>query len=274
MHVSQADIDQFEEEGYLVVPGVVPLELCERVIEAILQFTGVDLENPDTWYSKRRAGHGIVPLHHAQPFWDVRQLPALHEVFTALYGTPRLWVTMDRASYKPPASPETRGWSREPIHWDCNPWRFKGPSIQGLVYLTDTEKDQGAFSCVPSIYKNLASYCRNHEEGSSAHHPDVDDSDLVAVEGQAGSLVVFNRLMPHTSRLNESAAHRFVQYVTMKLVTDDEARQQQVREWRGKLPPQWAINQQLPDQQIPEPGEPASLTALGRRLVGVDSWSS
>ena len=79
--------------------------------------------------------------------------------------------------------------------------------------------------------------------------------------------------MPHTSRLNTSNAHRFVQYVTMQpATTDEDDRQQRITEWQHKLPPDWAIRQRIAHQQIPEPGNPAKLTELGEKLVGVKKW--
>ncbi|MEX2326983.1 MAG: phytanoyl-CoA dioxygenase family protein, partial [Pseudomonadales bacterium] len=214
-------------------------------------------------------GHGIVPLHHHQALWNVRQHPAVYEVFRDLYGRDDLWVTMDRVSYKPPAAARRPDWCREPVHWDCDPWSFDDLSIQGLVYLTDTDETQGAFSCVPAIYRDLDNYRAAHVAAESRRHPDVSDNDLKAITGTAGSLVLFHRLLPHTSRLNESAQHRFVQYVAMQPVGTEADRQQRIREWQERLPPAWAIRQKIAGQQIPEPGEPARLTELGKRLVGI-----
>ncbi len=282
MMVTDEQKEVFRELGYLVIPDVVPNGLCKKVIDAILQQTGIDLDDRSTWYNGNYAGHGIIAMHHHQALWDLRQHPALHEVFSALYENEKLWVSMDRASYKPPCAPETSEWKQAAIHWDCDPWmlddetlrRHSGPpsSIQGLVYLTDTSTEQGAFSCVPSIYRDIANWCQDHIDDEHRRYPEVADDDLIAVEGTAGSLVVFNRLMPHTGRLNLSDKHRFVQYVTMQPVTTAGEGVQRVKEWREKMPPQWAVHQKIRGQAIPEPGDPACLSELGRKLVGIDPW--
>ncbi len=67
---------------------------------------------------------------------------------------------------------------------------------------------------------------------------------------------------------------RWVQYVAMDPVGDAEARDARLTQYREKRPPPWAVRQNIVGQQIPEPGDPARLTPLGRRLVGVDSWPS
>jgi Phytanoyl-CoA dioxygenase (PhyH) len=271
--IDKAQRDTFLQQGYLVVPDVIPQVLCDRVIEAILDYTGVALGDERSWYKGNYAGHGIIPMHHHQALWDIRQHPSVHRVFSAICGTEKLWVSMDRASYKPPAAPATREWKQSPVHWDCDPWHPGETGVQGLVYLSDTSKQQGAFSCVPSIFQNLSAYLDDHADDKNRRHPRVTESDLLNVEGSAGSLVVFNRLMPHTSGLNFTDRHRFVQYVTMQPVTDEKTREQRVVEWREKMPPIWAINQKIVNQEIPEPGETAKLTDLGRKLVGLENWT-
>ena len=266
--VSKAQRESFLREGYLVVPDVVPPDLCRSVVDAILGFTGVRRDDPTTRY----AGLGIVPLHHHQALWDVRQHPAVYEAFCDLYQDKALWVTMDRVGYKPPASDATMDWQRAPVHWDCDAWTFRGLGLQGLVYLTDTTEDQGAFSCVPSIYKNLQTWLNAHADDEDRRHPDVDEDDIVPVAGSAGSLVVFHRLMPHTNGLNKSPRPRFAQYVAMNPVGDETERLARIRQWRDKMPPEWALRQKVAGQQLPEPGEPARLSELGRRLVGLEPW--
>jgi hypothetical protein len=262
----------FFENGYIVVPDVVPLTLCEKAIEAIVEYLDIDLSDDRTWYRQAHSGHGIVPLHHHQAFWDIRQSERVHEVFTALYDDERLWVSMDRASYKPPGSSQSSDWQEAGVHWDCDPFVQNELSLQGLVYLTDTRPDQGAFCCVPSIYQNLTDYLVAHKDDSDRRKPNVDSADLLSIEGPAGSLVVFNRLMPHSSGLNHSMDHRFVQYVTMQPIGTENERTQRVREWSGKLPPQWAVEQNIENQEIPEAGPPAELSELGKKLAGVESW--
>ena len=256
----------------MVVPGVVPADLCERVI-ADIQFHGeIDPEDAATWYQGNFAGHGFVPVHHTQAMWDVRQHPAVHAVFAALYGQAALWVTSDRLSYKPPASAESAGWKQAPVHWDCDPWQFSGRSIQGVVYLTDTSEEQGAFACVPSIYASLPAYLSDHADDADRRQVCFAPDALKPIPGPAGSLVLFSRLMPHTGLRNASMSHRYVQYVAMNPVGNETLRASRVREFRDRMPPEWAIKQAVPGQQIPEPGPAISLTALGRKLVGIDLW--
>ncbi len=264
---------EFQENGVLVIPDVIPPDLCALVVDTIIKFAEVDLKNEKTWYQERFAGHGIVPLHHAQPLWDVRQHPNVHQAFAELYDNPNLWVSMDRASYKPPANETTSRWQREPMHWDCDPWSYRGTSFQALMYLSDTDEDQGAFCCAPAVYRNLDKYLEAHQHDQNRRFPKIPASDIIPYGGKAGSLVVFHRLMPHSSLPNTSGKHRFVQYVTMQPAPSAETlRAEQISLWQNKMPPDWAIAQNIQEQDIPAPGPPAVLTELGKKLVGIAAW--
>ncbi|MDA1074137.1 MAG: phytanoyl-CoA dioxygenase family protein [Proteobacteria bacterium] len=271
--ISGADKQSFFDQGYLVVPGVVPALLCEAAVSAICRHLTLKLDDPSTWYVGASQGHGIVPVHHDPVFWAIRQLPAIHQVFADLYNTGHLWVTMDRASFKPPA----HGWGEkvyvDPIHWDGDP-RLDSPlSIQGLVYLTDTAADQGAFCCVPGAFRSLSEFLLNQtEDALSRLRPDLGDHVVEAIAAPAGSLVLWHRKMPHSSAENLTAEPRFTQYVAMDLQGDENARQHRIELFSQKRPPAWAVRQNVPDQQIPETGPEIVLTELGRKLVGVDRW--
>lgn len=270
--LSAAERDRFLERGYLVVPGVVPRELCDRVIEAICAFAGVDAGDPATWTGRPVHGHGIVPLHHDPALWAVRQHPAVYEVFRALYRTDALWVSMDRVSFKPPARDAEPPVRLSPVHWDADPRTFRGLGVQGLVYLADTDDSQGAFACAPGLYRRLPEWLAERPDDGRRPRPDVRDDELVRVGGPAGSLLVWHRLMPHTSARNDSDRARLVQYVAMRPAGTEAERATRVAEFEERRAPAWARRQNVAGQRDPEPYKPVALTPLGRRLVGLDAW--
>jgi len=270
--ISEVDKQRFLDEGYLLVENVVPEDLCAAVRETICDYLHMTADDPSTWPERQARGHGIVPVHHAQALWDVRQHPAVHECFAALHGTEVLWVTYDRVSFKTRDASETESGPAEPIHWDGHPARLEGLSLQGLVYLTDTSEDQGAFCCVPALYRDVDDYLSRHPEQGDNRRPQVDSDAIRVVAGAAGSMVFWHRKMPHSSTRNLTTRPRWVQYVAMDPVTDETTRVSRVREFENGMPPQWAIVQKVPGQQIPEPGGPPELSGLGRKLVGIDPW--
>lgn len=58
--------------------------------------------------------------------------------------------------------------------------------------------------------------------------------------------------------------------VAMHPVADNQERHERVQLWNDKRPPSWW--RPWPNQIDLEPGEPARLGELGRKLVGLDHW--
>ncbi len=264
--------DRLLEHGWLLIPDVVPKALCERSTAALCEFIGVDPQDRATWANYAAQGHGIVPLHHHQALWDVRQLPALHELFSAIYQTEKLWVSFDRGSFKVPSNFHETGFRMNAVHWDGDPRVDEPMTVQGLVYLTDTPVQQGAFAMVPELYRTLDEWLAVGRTDEEARRPDVAEYPLVGVGGSQGSLLLWHRRMPHTSLANNSDRPRLVQYVTMTPAGSEESRLRNARECREKRPPAWAIRQQVAGQLDPEPGPPVELTSLGARLAGIEPW--
>jgi hypothetical protein len=264
--------DQLIEQGWLMIPDVVPKQLCERSAAALCNFIHVDPNDPNTWANYVTQGHGIIPLHHDQALWDVRQLPQLHELFSAIYRTPKLWVTFDRGSFKVPSSYHESGFRMDAVHWDGDPRTTEDLAVQGLVYLTDTPDEQGAFAMVPELYRTLDQWLAVERSDAEARRPDVSAYPLVPVGGPQGSVVIWHRKMPHTSLANNSTKPRLVQYVTMAPAGSEESRLRNARDCIEKHPPAWALRQKVAGQLDPEPGPPPQLTNLGMRLAGVEGW--
>lgn len=260
------------EHGWLVVPNVVSKAHCEAVIDALCQFINVDPADPSTWQNYLKQGHGIIPLHHAQALWDVRQLPQLHAIFSAIYQTEKLSVTLDRGSFKVPGRLHESGFRMDPAHWDADPRTQREVSVQGLIYLTDTPPEQGAFAMVPELYRTLDDWLATPRDDAEVRRPDVAAYPLVPVGGTQGSLVIWHRRMPHTSLPNDTERPRLVQYVTMAPARDEDACRELARLTLEKRPPAWAVRQKVPGQLDPEPGPPVKLTALGRKLAGIEAW--
>ena len=258
-------------KGYLVVENVVPRELCEDVLAATADFLGIAADEPASWRTRTTHGHGIVPLHHHPALWALRQWPGIHHLFRQLYGTDRLWVTMDRVSFKAPSAQAHETPRMSAFHWDADPRNPRSETgFQGLVYLRDTAPEQGAFCCLPDVYAHLDDWLDGRQVREATEALNTGEHRVEAVGGGAGAMVIWHRHMPHSSALNHGAAPRWVQYVAMDPAGDEATRAERIRLFREKRPPAWAVRQRVPGQQDPEPGATAELTPLGRRLVGFD----
>jgi len=99
------------------------------------------------------------------------------------------------------------------IHHDVDPHR--PPKVfGGLVYLTDTPAERGAFRCVPGIFRDLPGWLERHPD-AGIDVVDPEGHDVVAVPGRAGDLVMWDVRLPHANGENLADAPRVVQYVSM-----------------------------------------------------------
>jgi len=185
----------WQDEGYLVVPDAVPLRLARAAAAAVREYVGADDTNRSSWYTNvldiyedtlpdgKRPHHGpcgMVQMFHHSSLWALRQHPRVHEIFADLYGTRRLFVTVDRAHFKPPVTTEHPAWSdagevHSGLHWDVNTRRENWPlpySIQGVLYLEDTAAAQGALRLVPGFHSRLAAWDAAQPADRSSERPE------------------------------------------------------------------------------------------------------
>eukprot|EP00965_Chrysotila_dentata_P084718 2796092-Pleurochrysis_carterae.AAC.3 len=168
-YLSEAQYSLWESQGYLVIQDAVEKDKCVAAARAVKEFIGTDDDDPDSWYkntldiyadveadgSKPVHGPcGMVQLFHHASFWSIRQSVRLHAIFSDLYGCHQLYVTTDRAHFKPPERAEHPKWSmpgdvHSGLHWDVRTDERHWPvpfGLQGVVYLEDTDAEQGEFT--------------------------------------------------------------------------------------------------------------------------------
>jgi len=107
--IKDSDRQQFHAEGYMVIRNVVPASITGNAVREIAAFVGADLADNATWYGGAPQLDGVVPMHHAQSLWDIRQSPSLYQIFTEFFGTPRLMVDINRCISCPPSPSEPAG---------------------------------------------------------------------------------------------------------------------------------------------------------------------
>ena len=267
-----------EQNGYVVVPGVVPWQNLDAVIADIWQHTGARPGDRESWY---RPGiispHGMVEMYHYQSMWDNRQHPRVHEVFADILGTERLWVSLDRVNLKPPADPAHPEYAGTGfIHWDVDISRYPDLpfGLQGVLALTDTDESMGGFQCAPELYRDLRAGRATLPADGKSRTPDLTSYTITKVAMRAGDLLIWSTLLPHGNGHNVSQRPRLAQYISMHVAEEDNEakRRARINCWRNRLPPPHASfpgDTRKIEEQL---GQPAELTPLGRKLLGLDSW--
>ena len=271
------DHRHFEENGYVVIRNVVPQENLDAVINALWKYLGMDPNDPEDWYRPPLKPGGMVEIYQHQALWDNRQHPNVHQAFAELLGTERLWVTIDRANFKPPAHPDHPEYNFKGFtHWDTDTSVRPLPQrrVQGVLYLADTAENQGGFQCVPEIYRNLEAYLERQPADRNPNVPDLTGYEVKPIPGQAGDLLIWNVLLPHGNGHNTSDRPRFAQFISMRpeRYDDEAARQERIDQWQHHRPPGNKVFPGDPRRIEEEQGRTAELTPLGRKLLGLDRW--
>jgi hypothetical protein len=257
----------------MVIRNVVPRTLTDNATRDIAAFVGADLADSTTWYRGIPRLDGVVPMHHAQSLWDIRQYPNLYQVFTEFFGTRRLMVDINRCIFRPPVHPGFPAISYGTIHWDTDP-RAPGPAtLQAVVLLTDVGRNGGGFQCLPVVYQNLEAWLRLFARGKDFDffNPGLNHWKSTQVEGQAGDVILWSTRLPHGSATNLSDRPRVAAFVTMQPPAEDAQLRESMKTWwlTKRAPDYW---RGMPGQLDPEPGAPAELSELGLKLIGVLPW--
>lgn len=252
---------------------------------------------------------GFVQLFHHASLWAIRQDPQVVSIFQDVLDTEALYVNSDRVSFLPPtAEGEALPHS---LHFDVDlrP-AARCPHVplvvQGLVYLTDTPAERGALEVARGFHHKVAAHIASHPTEDPAATL-LDGAVVEPVPGRAGDLVLWNAMIPHKPGTNVSAAPREAVYLSYSPVQDNAAhspygladagttayesvfrgsdmdapppprltRASRVERWAQRLP---LLAEDPREDALPvrppgeEDGTPCALTALGRRLVGLDDW--
>jgi hypothetical protein len=265
--------EQFRAEGHVVIRNVVPASITRNAVGDIAAFIGANLANSSTWYRSPPELDGVVPMHHAQSLWDIRQCPNLYQVFTEFFGTPRLMVDINRCLFRPPVRPAFPDHLQGTIHWDADPRAPEEPSLQAVVLLTDVSRDGGGFQCLPEIYRNLDAWLAQYgsKDDFNFFEPGLNHVKTTQIAGKAGDVILWSTLLPHGSAANLSSRPRIAAFVTMQPPADYQQLRNSLMTWwlTKRAPDQW---RGMPGQIDPEPGAPASLSELGRKLIGARPW--
>ncbi|MCF2502660.1 phytanoyl-CoA dioxygenase family protein [Dyadobacter sp. CY107] len=279
--MTEEDWDFWITNGYIVIKDAVPKEQVKKLADFLWEFEEKDPNDPETWYAPPRAemkmkeltNTGMVEIYNHQYLWDNRQFPKVHQAFTDIWGTEKLWVTIDRANLNLPLRPgfDYKGF----IHWDYDP-ETKPQNVQGVLALADQDdENMGGFQCIPELFRTYDTWKLTQPDDRNHFQPDTTGFDLVKVKMQAGDLLIFNSSQPHGIRPNRSKDKvRLAQYISMMPAQEeDEAlRQWRIKSWQEREAPTGYAFPGDPRNWEKTKFERAELSELGRKLLGLDKW--
>ena len=269
--------------GYIVIKEAVPREQARATADFLWEFEEKSAGNPDTWYTapraemkmKELAGTGMVEVYNHQHLWSNRQTPKVYNAFVDIWGTEKLWVTIDRANLNFPIRPGFgyKGF----IHWDYDP-ETRPQNVQGVLALGDQmDENMGGFQCIPWLYRNYDTWKKTQPENRDRFQPDISglEDKVVKVGLEAGDLLIFNSTQPHGIRPNRSHKKvRIAQYISMMPAEEHNTslREWRINSWKNRIAPEGYAFPGDPRNWEQTRYETAALTELGKKLLGLNTW--
>jgi hypothetical protein len=264
--------ETLDTQGYIVVPGRVPQEMCDAVVHATWEFLEMDPNCPEDWYRDPLPPGGMVEMYHHPAMWAVRQHPPLYSLFCGLYDTDDLWVSIDRVGLKPPYSAAYPQYDHKGfIHWDIDVRRLPVPfALQAVLSLTDTDADMGGFCCVPGFHADLEAYLKQHPP-PDGHRPVPGTFPApTPIVTHQGDLVIWDTRLLHGNGRNAGTRPRHAMYVTMFPAQRAETRlvSERLASWQNLSPPPRDYFPGDPRGWEAAHYPPPTLSELGMRLLG------
>ena len=279
--LSEDDWKFWKHNGYIIVKNAVPREQALATAAFLWEFEEKDPKNKDTWYTapraemkmKELANTGMVECYNNQHLWNNRQMQRVYDAFVDIWGTEKLWVTIDRANLNFPIRPghEYKGF----IHWDYDP-ETKPVNVQGVLALADQlDENMGGFQCIPELFRTYDTWKLTQPEDRDRFKPDTTGFTPTKVKLEAGDLLIFNSTQPHGIRANNSEDKvRMAQYISMMPAEEENValKEWRITSWRDRVSPEGFAFPGDPRKWEQTKYKTADLSQLGKKLLGLEKW--
>lgn len=279
--LSEVDWQFWKHNGYIVIKNAVPKEQAKATADFLWEFEEKNPNDAASWYGPPRAemqmkeltNTGMVEAYNTQALWSNRQVQRIYDAFVDIWGTDKLWVTIDRANLNFPIKPgfEYKGF----IHWDYDP-ETKPVNVQGVLALADqTDENMGGFQCIPELFRNYDTWKLTQPDDRDHFKPDTTGFQMEKVKMEAGDLLIFNSLQPHGIRPNRSENKvRIAQYISMMPAEEDNEalKQWRVTSWKDRVAPEGYAFPGDPRKWEQTKYSTAVLSPMGKKLLGVEKW--
>jgi hypothetical protein len=213
--LSPEALAHWEEHGWIILPDAISPEACHATAQAIWDVLDMAPDEPATWDDQRRVQQCVFVQLFRHPALDAnRRSRRIRKAFAQLWGTADLWVTTDRVGFNPPETPQ-RPFPGPGIHWDVSLTTPIPLGIQGLIYLTDTAAEQGAFALVPGMHRTIGAWLDALPPGEPARTFAAQHLEMTPIAGKAGGLILWHHALPHGPTPNRADRPRLVHYVKM-----------------------------------------------------------
>jgi hypothetical protein len=82
--LTQTNLQQFRTEGWTRIRSAAPRALYARLVDVLIDDVGVPVNDPMRWDVYGGDMQDLLPIWGHQVQWDIRQHPAMHEIWSRL----------------------------------------------------------------------------------------------------------------------------------------------------------------------------------------------
>ena len=281
--LSEDDWNYWINNGYVIIKKAISKKEASMTADFLWEFENKKKDDSSTWYTKERAememkelaGTGMIEVYNNQYLWNNRQKKRIYDAFVDIWGTKKLWVTIDRANLNFPIK---KGYKYDSfIHWDYDP-DTKPQNIQGVLALSDqTDKNMGGFQCIPWLFRNYETWKKTQKKDRDKFQPDITEIEdkIIKVPLEAGDLLIFHSCQPHGIRPNLSTDKvRIAQYISMMPAEEENEslKQWRINSWKKRIAPEGYAFPGDPRKLEKIKYKTAKLNSLGKKLLGINKW--
>jgi hypothetical protein len=211
---SETELKQWKKDGYIILRNAIPKSDCDDTIKLIYDTIDAHPSNSNTWYKPHPLKQGIMVQLFKSPILEKNRLSkTIQRAYQQLWNRTDLLVSMDRVSFNPPETKEYH-FPGPNLHWDVS---LKQPipfGLQGLLYLSDTNENQGAFTVIPGFHNHINDWLDQLDPNANPR-----DQTLIKpftkkpIAANAGDFIIWHHCLPHGSSPNTATKPRIVQYI-------------------------------------------------------------
>jgi ectoine hydroxylase-related dioxygenase (phytanoyl-CoA dioxygenase family) len=211
--LTEKDLEFWDKNGYVIIKNAISKIDSQATVNAICNFLKITESDATTWYTPNDNKQGImVQLFQHEQLEKNRQSLKIKKAYEQLWQRKDIWVNADRVGFNPP---ETDFWKfpGPKLHWDVSLIQPIPFGLQGILYLTDTEENQGAFSVVPGFQNKIETWLNRLPLNTNPRTEDLYALGVKGIAANAGDFIIWHHALPHGSSVNTSNKPRFVQYI-------------------------------------------------------------
>ena len=266
-YLTDDQINEFWQQGFLLLKGVLEADTAARAHQAILDMVPRDFVFTDRHHMTQGRFKPYQP-DGSQSFFTPELLPLLcnerlYAALADLFETPYLRVGDGSVGISmKDGGPAGRF---QNLHLDMrlpaqdqlslDKLRF-GVGMGGCYYLNDVEENGAGIHVVPGGHKTAEDTMMHNDGGTERYNrwKNIDDfPPSIEITGEAGDFVLMHHMMPHGASRNKNPVPRVAQFTRFYRLSQEEAAQ-------------------AAEAADFSPAQLAALTPLGRKLFRLDPW--